>query len=228
MNLRINTVLVGTPKPLARGKESAIAKRAVIGAVMIRANGLEGDAQADLRVHGGPDKAVHLYPFAHYQSWCEELTSPQAVELLKTPGAFGENLSVDRLTEHDVCIGDIWQAGNALLQISQGRQPCWKLNERFGVADMAARVQNSGRTGWYFRVLQPGSVESGAYFQLRERPNPNWSIAKIADIFYRDRMNFEALREISLLAELAEGWKNLVLKRLSTQQVEDWSRRLGS
>lgn len=225
--LFVDSVLVGTPKPLARGKESAIDKLPVDGPVHIGHTGLEGDAQADLKVHGGPDKAVHIYPRDHYDSWAEELTSPVARTLLQRPGAFGENLSIRNLAEQDACIGDIWQAGESVLQVSQGRQPCWKLNERFAVPDMSIRVQDTGRTGWYFRVMEPGTVKAGCAFRLLERPHPQWSVARIADIFYRDRLNFAALKEISILPELAESWRKLVLRRLETMQVEGWDKRLN-
>lgn len=227
MNFRIDSILTGTPKLLARGKESAIAKEPVSGPVMAGPLGLEGDAQADLRVHGGPEKAIHIYSRDHYALWLKELTAPAALELLTRPGAFGENLSVSGLCEQDACIGDIWQAGSATLQVSQGRQPCWKLNERFATADMSTRVQDSGRTGWYFRVVEPGTIAMGDTLSLVERPNPTWSVARVADVFYRDRMNFAALTEISNLPQLPENWRKLVLRRLESRQVEDWSKRLN-
>lgn len=225
--LIIDSVLVGQPRLLARGKSSAIAKSPVIGPVRIGEVGLEGDSQADTLHHGGPEKAVHMYPMDHYATWLAELSSQTAHELLQKPGAFGENLSVRGLTEHLVCLGDIWRAGDALLQISQGRQPCWKLNERFQTADMARRVQDSGRTGWYFRVIDSGCVEAGSNFVLEQRPHPEWSVARIAHVFYHDCLNREALEALSQLEELAESWRILIQRRLATKSVEDWERRLG-
>ena len=152
-------VLTGTVAPLgAAGKPSAIAKQPVAGPVAIGPLGLQGDAQADLRVHGGPDKAVHLYAWAHYAAWRAELGD---APVLQAPGAFGENLAVAGLDEAGVCIGDHWRAGSAVLEVTQGRQPCWKLNLRFGVPDMSARVQNTLRAGWYCRTLQAGVVHAG-------------------------------------------------------------------
>jgi len=123
--MTIDAVLIGTPKLLARGELSSIDKRPVSGAVLIGGEGLAGDTQSDRRVHGGPDKAVLHYPTEHYPAW--RVSHPHLAPRLH-PGSFGENLSATGITEHDVMIGDIWRAGTALLQISQGRQPCWKLN----------------------------------------------------------------------------------------------------
>jgi len=226
-SLIIDSVMVGQSQPLARGKSSAIAKSPVHHPVWIGELGLEGDTQVDTQHHGGPEKAVHIYPMDHYATWITELSSQTARELLQKPGAFGENLSVRGLTEHDVCLGDIWRAGSALLQISQGRQPCWKLNERFQTSDMARRVQDSGRTGWYFRVIESGHVEAGSNFVLEQRLHPDWSIARISHVFYHDQLNRHALEALSQLSELAESWKNLVKHRLATRRVEDWERRLG-
>ena len=112
--------------------------------------------------HGGPEKAVHHYPFDHYEAWRTELGD---IGLLRQPGAFGENLSAVGLTEADVAVGDVFRLGSAIVEVSQGRQPCWKLNERFGQPTVAKSVQASGRTGWYYRVIETGLVA----------PMPSWS-----------------------------------------------------
>src|SRR5690606_28558955 len=127
-----------------QGQRSAIDKAPVDGPALVTVTGLVGDEQADRKHHGGPDKAVHAYAVAHYPAWIAEL--PAAAGALR-PGGFGENLVVDGVTEADVCLGDRWRIGPVLLEVSQGRQPCWKLNVRFGQPDMARRVQTSGRTG---------------------------------------------------------------------------------
>src|SRR5690606_16433169 len=116
---------------------SAIDKRPLEGAVRIDELGVAGDEQGDTRVHGGVDKAVHHYPFEHYATWRAELGELPA---LASPGAFGENISTRGLDEATVCLGDRFALGTAVLEVSQGRQPCWKLNDRFGVKDMARRV----------------------------------------------------------------------------------------
>ena len=130
-------VCVGAVQAYARGSRSGIDKRPVVGRVRATVLGLVGDAQGDLRVHGGPDKAIHHYPQEHSAHWQAVLG---AHPLLHVPGAFGENLHTRGLTEADVCLGDHWRVGEALLEVSQARQPCWKLNERFARADMARQV----------------------------------------------------------------------------------------
>lgn len=220
---RVRTVLTGRAVPYSRpGSFSAIDKRPVPGAVRTDAAGLTGDEQGDRRVHGGPDKAVHVYPWAHYALWQAELGAPP---LLQTPGAFGENLSVDALDETMVCLGDEWQIGSARFVVSQGRQPCWKLNDRFGVPDMACRVQDTGRTGWYLRVLAPGALRAGDAVQLRARPSPAWPLARIGALI-RDRVCAPAALHEVLALPLPPSWRKLFEHRLSHGQAESWEQRL--
>lgn len=131
------------------------------------------------------------------------------------------------LVEADACIGDRWRAGTALLEVAQGRQPCWKLNERFCVRDMARRVQMSGRTGWYFRVIKTGEVAAGDAMVLVERSHPAWSVARIARVFYHDVLDAEALVGIAELEALSESWRSLARRRLASGRIEDWRARLG-
>ncbi len=130
------------------------------------------------------------------------------------------------LTEKTVAVGDIFRLGSALIQVSQGRQPCWKLNHRFGVADMATRVQRSGRSGWYYRVLETGSAGPGDALTLIERPAPDWTIHRLWHVMYVDRMNRRDLMQMAALDVLAEGWKRYARRRLESGRVEDWSKRL--
>lgn len=219
----IRQVFTGRVAPLgARGAASGIAKRAAPGSVRIEACGLAGDEQADLRVHGGPDKAVHLYAWAHYETWGRELPGFGA---WNDEAAFGENLGVQGVAETGVCIGDRWRAGTAELEVTQGRQPCWKLNARFGVPDMALRVQQSLRAGWYCRVLQPGTVAAGDDLHLLHRPHPQWDIARLLALI-RDREGGAALLREVLALPLTPSWRKLFQRRLETGQSEDWSRRL--
>jgi MOSC domain-containing protein YiiM len=150
-----------------------------------------------------------------------------AHHVLDAPGAFGENLSTLGLTEADVCVGDVLRIGTATLQVSQARQPCWKLNHRFGRPDMARRVQSTGRTGWYYRVLEAGAAEAGDAVTLLERPCPDWPLARLLRVFYVDMLDRAALAGIAALEPLAASWRQLAQRRLETGQVEDWSRRLG-
>src|SRR3546814_4948632 len=109
-----------------------------------------------------------------------DLDSP----LLRVPGAFGENISTRGLDEDNVCLGDRFELGTALLEVSQGRQPCWKLNDRFGVPDMVRRVQSSGRTGWYYRVLRPGTARAGDPPRLDSRPHPDWPLRRLNRLLF--------------------------------------------
>jgi MOSC domain-containing protein YiiM len=170
-------LLIGGVRPLGkRAAPSGIAKAPVMAPVLLRRVGFQGDEQGDTVRHGGPEKAVHHYPFEHYAPWKSEF-GPLA--LLDQPGAFGENVSTTGLTEADVAIGDIFRLGHALVQVSQGRQPCWKLNERFADIRMARRVQVTGRTGWYYRVLEEGIVSPGDGLTLVERTNDYWTINRV-------------------------------------------------
>ena len=165
------SVNVGLPAPLdtAKGRVlSAIAKRAVAGRVAVRALGLEGDAQADLAVHGGPEQAVYAYPHEHYAAWAEEL-GVAAGSAGFPPGWFGENLTVRGALETDVRVGDTFRAGTALLQVTKPRSPCFKLAATMGRPDFATRFLASGRTGFYLRVLTEGEVGSGDAFALVSR-----------------------------------------------------------
>ncbi len=141
-------------------------------------------------------------------------------------GRLRENLSTSGLTEAEVCVGDLWRVGAALLQVSQARQPCWKLNLRFGVADMARRVQTSGRTGWYYRVVEPGLAAAGEAMRLVARPNPEWPLSRLLRAFYLDRLNRDALAGIAGLETLSPSWRELARRRLDRGVVEDWRPRI--
>lgn len=217
-------LLTGPARPLADGETlSAIAKTPVKHPLRLGPDGFEGDEQADRRVHGGPEKAVHHYAFDHYAVWREELGPLPA---LQAAGGFGENLSTLGLTESAVAVGDIFQLGTAILQVSQGRQPCWKLNRRFAVPDMARRVQQTGRTGWYHRVLQPGTVAPQDRLELIDRLAPDWTLRRLWHALYVDRLNRNELEGIAALDVLAEGWRKYAVRRLESGRVEDWNRRL--
>ena len=183
---------------------------------------LAGDQQGEPPGHGGPDKAVHHYAFDHYAAWRNDLG---ALPLLQTPGAFGENISTCGLTETDVCLGDRFELGDALLEISQGRQPCWKLNDRFGVPDMARRVQITGRSGWYYRVLHAGHAQAGDALTLIERPHPDWPLARLASLLYQ-RVLDPAQLEPALALPLVPSWRKLIERRLQQGAIEDWGKRI--
>ena len=216
-------VLRGHAVPFTRpGSRSAIAKCPVAGVVSVGTLGLEGDEQGDPRVHGGPDKAVHHYAQEHYASWRSELGP---LPVLAAPGAFGENLASTGVTEQHICLGDQVRVGSVLLEVSQSRQPCWKLNDRFGVPDMAQRVQHSGRTGWYYRVLEAGTLQAGDMLTLVARPWPQWSLARVIDVLYHQPFDAAVLHALAALP-LTPSWRRLVDARLARGAVEDWTSRM--
>jgi MOSC domain-containing protein YiiM len=221
------TVFTGKLQPLGlHGVPSGILKQPCADGVYIRQDGLSGDEQGDRRYHGGPEKAVHHYALDHYVLWRAEL--PARAALFDQSGVFGENFSTLGLTEANVNVGDIFQVGEAVLQVSQARQPCWRLNARTLIPNMAMRLQATGRTGWYYRVIHPGWVRSGDTLRLLERPNPDWPLQKVLHYLYTECLNRAALIDIADLPFLADSWRRLARIRLERNAVEDWSKRLNS
>lgn len=220
---RVEAVLTGTAVAYTRpGSRSAIAKQPRQGPVAIGPEGLQGDEQGDRRVHGGPDKAIHHYARDHYAAWAAEIG---AHPLLQAAGAFGENISTDGVTESGICLGDRLRLGTAVVEVAQGRQPCWKLSDRFGVPDMARRVQDSGRSGWYYRVLEPGQVQAGDDLLLLERPYPEWPLPRLAALLYRRTLDQDELRA-ALRLPLVPSWQRTFERRLEQGQTESWDSRL--
>src|SRR5262245_41369925 len=159
----------GASDPMDQPWTSAIFKEPVEGPVYLSATGLAGDAQVDIPDHGGVEMAVLGYSAEHYPIWRAELEQPKLAY-----GAFGENFTISRLDEEQVCIGDVYVVGDARIQVSMPRRPCWKLARRFRRNDMIERVHETGWGGWYHRVLQPGHVERGSFVVLEDRPWPQW------------------------------------------------------
>jgi MOSC domain-containing protein YiiM len=162
---------------------------------------LTGDAQADLKNHGGVDKAVLAYSADHYPKWREELRLPEMPH-----GAFGENLTIAGLSEQSVCIGDIFRVGTATFEVSQPRQPCWKLARRWRMHELVRMVVHNGRSGWYLRVLEEGWIEAQMPVTLIERPNPLWSIARANEIMHHHTTDLRLTLELIGVPELADSW----------------------
>lgn len=171
--------------------------------VWVGREGLAGDTQADRRVHGGPEKALHQYPVAHYAMLAAAF--PEAGELL-VPGALGENLSAPGWNEASIAIGDIFQFGDARIQVSQPRSPCWKIDHRFGVEGMAQHIAEQRITGWYFRVLEEGAVEPGAVFERIGRNPVPVTVAALLALWAGHRPDPERLIEISGTPGLTASW----------------------
>ncbi|MGE5492144.1 MAG: MOSC domain-containing protein [Actinomycetota bacterium] len=198
------------------GRPTAMFKHLVEGPQEIGPEGFVGDQQADRRVHGGPEKAVHLYPAEHYTRLAEKF--PEAAQAM-LPGSLGENLSTRGLTEADVCIGDVFALGSARLQVCQPRSPCWKIDNRFGVDGIAAFIAETGLTGWYWRVLESGQAKSGDTLALVERPMDGITLAEAMTIWSSHRPALDDLERIAAAPGIAGGWRRKILERA------DWLRR---
>jgi MOSC domain-containing protein YiiM len=197
-------LFMGGIRPLPPdNKPTGIFKSEIVMPAWVGNEGLTGDAQADRHVHGGPDKALHQYPVAHYARLAAAF--PEARELL-VPGSIGENLSVPGWDESNICIGDVFRLGDAVIQVSQPRSPCWKIDHRYGVEGMAKFIDDEGITGWYFRVLEEGSVESGCSFELIDRMSPEVTIKELLNIWHQHRPNPKQLAQLATTPGLTENW----------------------
>ena len=206
---RVAGVFVGTPKTYIGedGKpwRSAIFKYPVDGPVELGFRILEGDAVADKKNHGSPDMAVCVYPASHYALWNVEFGSNLG------PGCVGENLAIEEQNERTVCIGDVYEIGTALVQVSQPRFPCYKQERRTGVEGFLKAVFATRRTGWYLRVLQPGTLQTGDGPILVERPLPEITVDSVNLAMYgNDR---DAKRRFASIGLLSEAWRDSLIRK---------------
>lgn len=207
MNVVIEAVLLGRAAPFRGDEYSAIARTMTADRVAVGPLGLAGDEQADRRVHGGHDKAIHHYARDHYRAWQEELPGHP---LLAAPGAFGENISTTGITEADLRIGDRFRLGTALVEVSHGRQPCWKLDHRFGRPGIMKRVVQTGHSGWYYRVLEPGVVQAGDTLELVDRGGSDWTLPRVFDLLVAGGHKSDpvAVAALAALPALATAWRD--------------------
>lgn len=213
--MKLVSVNVGRPRlvmwhdsPVSTG----IYKEPVAGRIMLRTLNLDGDRQADLSVHGGPTKAVYVYPSEHYTYWQTELP-----EMKLAWGMFGENFTTTGLTEMAVHVGDRFRVGSAEVMVTEPRMPCYKLGIKFGRADILKRFLASERTGFYLSVLQEGEVGAGDEIELIERDRNEISIADIVRLYARDKRDFKTMRRVIELEALPEGWRNHFREQLERQ-----------
>ncbi|WP_276351352.1 MOSC domain-containing protein [Cohnella caldifontis] len=200
-----------------RGREavSGIFKNPVADAVVVRPSGVSGDEVADLVNHGGPDKAVCVYSLVHYPHWERVLGRPLGY------GAFGENFSVDGLMEEEVHIGDVFRVGTAAVQISQPRIPCWKLAMKWGLDTLPELAAKSGKTGFYLRVLEEGTVRTGDRLKLIRAHEDRISIDEANRVMHRDKQDVEGIRRLLELREvLAGSWIGMLERRLAKLETE--------
>lgn len=192
------------------GRPSGIYKLPVAFPIALGEQGFAGDEQADRRVHGGPDKAVHLYPARHYATLARRFPELAAAFV---PGSIGENISTAELVEAEVRIGDVWHLGTARLQVSQPRSPCWKIDERYGAEGIARFIAEQSITGWYWRVLEPGIVAAGDTLELDE-PADAPTLREAAALLDEHRPSLDALERLARSAGMAENWREKIRKRL--------------
>lgn len=198
----LSQIRTGRPA-IHQGHRTAYGKQQRTGPVAVDTLGLDGDAVADTRVHGGPDKAVYAYSADNYPHW---LASRPQHRATLVAGAFGENLLIAGQDESSVCIGDRWQIGTAILSPCQPRQPCATMARWFGDPRMVKAMVANGMSGWYCRVPQPGTLAAGDSLILRARPNPDWPIARVLSLSYHPRPDPAALDALADLPGLAAGW----------------------
>ncbi|QDH34593.1 MOSC domain-containing protein [Porphyrobacter sp. YT40] len=195
----IEAVCTGTARPFHGAETSAIAKRPREGAVQVLEEGLAPDEQADRTVHGGPEMALHLYPLDHHAWWREQIGDHPALD---EPGGFGSNLAVRGLTEAMVHIGDRFRLGTALIEISQPRQPCWKIEHRFGHKGMVAQIVATARCGWYFRVIETGEVAAGNALERVAIGAREWNVARVFRALVAGKASAAEFAELAALETL--------------------------
>lgn len=207
--------------------ESGIFKSSIEGPRFLGKTNLDGDGQADLKNHGGPDKAICVYAHEHYAHWQRQFALPELPR-----GAFGENFTTHGLLESEVCIGDTFAVGEAdatngvVVQLSQPRQPCWKLARRWQLGDLAVQVQDIGFTGWYFRVLQEGVVQPGDALRLIKRPYPHLTVAEANRVMHHDKEDWEGVEQLMKCPLLATSWQSSLRRRINLHAPVDVSERI--
>lgn len=213
--VKIISLNVGRPQLVTQNGSpvsTAIFKQPVAHRVKLRSLNLDGDRQADLSVHGGPTKAVYLYPSEHYQFWRNELP-----EMNLPWGMFGENLTTEGLLETETNIGDKFELGTAKVVVTEPRMPCYKLGIRFGRPDIIKRFLVSERTGFYFGVLEEGEVQVGDTLTLLERNPHQLKVRDVTGLFASDKGNVDLLKRAISVPELPVSWRDYFQKQLSGQ-----------
>jgi MOSC domain-containing protein YiiM len=211
-DMKLISVNVGLPRVVMSNGDpvsTGIFKQPVTGRIMLRTLNLDGDRQADLSVHGGPSKAVYVYPSEHYDYWKHELPE------MKLPwGMFGENFTTAGLFESELNIGDKFRVGSAVVMVTEPRMPCYKLSIKFGRPDIVKRFLASQRTGFYFAVLQEGEVGAGDPIELMEKSERSVRVSDITLLYTREKHNVGLLRRAMEVEALPESWKSYFQHRL--------------
>lgn len=200
---RLLSVNVGTPRPvdwMGRTEFTSIWKSPVQGALAVQGVNVEGDDQADRSVHGGRDKAIYSYAAEDEAWWAEQLGREVG------PGTFGENLTLSGIDVTNAIVGEQWQIGPVVLEVSQPRIPCWKLAARMNDPDFPDRFSDAGRPGAYLRIIEEGSIRAGDPVNVIYRPAHTLTVGKAAGIYHRNRDECAILLEVPELAEPLKRW----------------------
>ncbi len=216
--MKLLSINVSQPKPIQYGGktiQTGIFKEPVSGSVMLREKNIDGDGQGDLRVHGGTYKAIYGYPFEHYAHWQQALQRDDLIY-----GQFGENLTVEGLSEESVHIGDVFQIGSTVkLQITQPRVPCFKLAYKMGLPEFAKQFLESRRVGFYFRVLEEGEITAGDSITCIEIASEPMSVTEILNLRYFDTDNHEKIARARKLPALSPSWKRDFWRSLQAKNL---------
>ena len=204
------------------GIETAIDKQAVNTSLYLSFDGLAGDECADKLHHGGLERALHQYPAEHYAYWQEKYNTDNAWQA----AGMGENISSIGMTEQTVYLGDRYQWGEAIIEVSQPRSPCFKLNKRWGIENLSVDMQDVSRSGWLYRVIQPGMVSVNEPLELIERVANAMTITAVCETFFGDPLNNEKLLVLKKQSRLSDSWMEKIVRRLASNEVENWNFRL--
>jgi MOSC domain-containing protein YiiM len=212
--MKIISISVGRPQLVMRNGEpvsTAIFKEPVAGRIMLRTLNLDGDRQADLTVHGGPEKAVYAYPAEHYDFWKRELPD------MELPwGIFGENFTTEGMLETETNVGDKFRIGSAEVIVTQPRMPCYKLGIRFGRTDIIKRFLTSERSGFYFSVLKEGEVGAGDEIELLEKNASGVRVVDVTRLYSSDKRNVDLMRRAIATEALPDSWREYFRKKIES------------
>jgi MOSC domain-containing protein YiiM len=217
--MKLLSVNVSLPKKVPHGRKmvsTGIFKEPIAGRVMLRASNLDGDGQADLENHGGIDRAAYAYSIENYDHWRQELGRNEFAF-----GQFGENFTVEGMMEDDVHIGDVFRVGDALIEVSQPRPPCFKLGIKMDMAGFPKLFLECGRVGFYLRVLEEGEVGAGDVFELVESDPEQVSVREMSHLLFFEQENLEGAKRALRVTALSPGWRDSFEERLSKAGVTD-------
>ena len=212
MGIELVHFSIGKPKSMKYGENKEMTTgicKELAEEVFLSKDGFLGDGVADLRFHGGPDRAVCVYPYEHYAQWEQEF------QTTLPPSTFGENITVTNMLERDVFIGDTYQLGEAIIQVTQSRIPCSTISKRLGIPGILPRIVATGYTGYLCRVLKEGIVRKDSQIKLLERRPDSVSILFSNEVYFHRRKDTESMEEIVAIPELAEDWREPLTDRLA-------------